>query len=68
MGVKRIVGLILIIGTILTPFAIRFIMCLNSIIEKNRNGEIPDEDDVVFAALYVATILIGTGIVLMITE
>ncbi len=67
MSIKRIIGLILITGTILAPFIVHFSICLSRIINDLKDNKIPDESDTGFVALYVATILIGTGIVLVVT-
>ena len=67
MSKRIIIGLTLIIGTILTPCIIHFVACLSSVICDLKNGEIPDECDVGYVAVYIAGILIGTGIVLVMT-
>jgi hypothetical protein len=67
MSIKRIIGLILIIGTILAPFVVHFSICLSRIINDLKDNKIPDESDTGFVILYVATVLIGTGIVLVVT-
>lgn len=65
MSVKRIIGLILITGTILTPFVIHFVTCLSSVFDDLKNGEIPSEYKVGYIIVYLAAILIGVGIVLV---